>query len=398
MLNLLHPTPAPMPPVPQPPAYESTPSYAVLPRVDEQTLARSAGSRLPAFFSRTVLKRTKDVSLSLNEQPAGLEAPVFDRGGNASGVVTIASTEGVRSVDIRFEGHLRAECFGEGTLSKLLLSQTLSLWREIPDGPECPTELPFRLRLPRTFRDPETGKVQFLPPSYHAELEGAYGFQARVTYRIYVRAAVVGAARRDKTLATPFTMAVRTRAPTRAHEAPESVMNVLKTAPDGWGQCDLRAHTDGPEEVLVQLFLPSPRIYAIQDSIPILVQVVGSPASLSDFAADARHPASIRVQLVRRVSVTINNQIFTKSEVSGRGTLRRILQGADHVAWEGEVVTSANVGVSSFYVDGLSVTDWILISLVPHKKAPLAFIEQQRLVQVSLATDRWEDMGEARHL
>ena len=116
--------------------------------------------------------------------------------------------------------------------------------------------------------------------------------------------------------------------------------------------------------LMIQLFIPSARVYSTTDIIPFHLQLSGSLGSLQSFLMPSRRHgehAAIRVILLREVVVEIRGKDISRNNVIAEGKLCEIppspceSQDSVHLDWEGEVRCSSDTSVGSFNAGSVAV-------------------------------------------
>ncbi|KZV93382.1 hypothetical protein EXIGLDRAFT_768152 [Exidia glandulosa HHB12029] len=402
----------------QPPAYElaQTPSYAVLPRSGEQRLALSGRMPTRAIRSGTFEKRSKRLVLALYEQRAEGEVPVIDRGGWVSGCVGLLErAQEVQKVEVKIDGVLYGQTsragstmssnrsLTDGKMKLMYLSESLTLWeKKSQTNTTCPTEIPFRHRLPKTFFDNQ-GNEWLIPPTFETNFKGMYGFMAYSRCTISVILTVPRGLdkfwSKDTSLSTPFVLQARTRPPFASIEMSSRLLETLKSAPEAWSQHNFTVQTT--DTLVGQLYISKPTAYCMNDPIPFHLQLTGESAALAFFqlSQPAMERGSVQVSILRHISVAALDGDVVHRVPGGRSNQRLVSQSPGLLSWEGELIADADtVNVGSFRVGPISMTDYVSITIDPppsKKTQKIAFIQTSRRFQIVLTTDRWQDMGEA---
>lgn len=392
-----------------PPLYEPNahplraPSYAVLPRSGEQRLALSGRVPARALRSGTFEKRTRRLVLALYDQREGAELPVLDRGGHASGCVGLLErAQEVQKVELKIEGEMHALPERRQDKYKVqFLAETVVLWeRGASDSAVCPSEIPFRVRIPKTFADP-AGERWPLPPTFEFKMKTMYGFIAAAQCTLSVCLTLAKGAdnfwSRDRTLSTAFVLQARSRPPYETIDMSARLMDTLKTCPEAWALHNLTIQTTS--SIAGQLYLPRPTAYCMNDPIPFHLQLSGSASALEHFHSSrpAAERGTVTVSLLRHVSLTTASWgDIVHSFTSGSGTLTLVHESAELLAWEGAL--TADVALGSFRVGPVAFADFVAVAVEPprtKKTQKAAFVQALRRVAIALTTDRWQDTGEA---
>jgi hypothetical protein len=128
---------------------------------------------------------------------------------------------------------------------------------------------------------------------------------------------------------------------------------------------------------MTKLFIPSGRTYSLLTPIPFRLHVASNAFSLATYLLSAptslKQPkkkgnkGSTRISVIRQVSVDVQNahagdamtDIF-KSLSGGEGIFRRLGDGPEWAAWEGEITLDTSVmTVGSFKAGGL----WLRVGI-----------------------------------
>ncbi|KAK7468922.1 hypothetical protein VKT23_003418 [Stygiomarasmius scandens] len=399
-----------------PPTFHNTPLYSEEPHEYEQRLALS--DRYRTRPTGTWVKEAKNggVRLKLSSQHGDAVLPVYGLGSSVEGVVEIAKSEGIASVEVKVEGRLRLKEIAEGgTVSAKLCLDTALLWIKDPSGSPCPPSISFSLNLPNTFEF--DGKTYPLPPTYEVKLSGLPGFHASIDYSVcaiinkpsstvpnLLPTNLFGKHIGNITISTPFVYHPRSRPAVRLAPPLRLLNGNFESSPE-WRiyESTIASKTPSMASITTRLYLPSSRIFCILQPIHFYLTLQSSAASLAaflPFAPSALSKRPTRVQLMRQVSVDVRNELVlgTKADMwrvdcIGEGTFRHLNDGPTWVTFSGEITVDNSVKVVGFKAGGLSVKDCILFSMTPvdPKKSP--FKELRQVVPVRLTTDAWVPDG-----
>jgi len=113
--------------------------------------------------------------------------------------------------------------------------------------------------------------------------------------------------------------------------------------------------------------------------------------------------ATTRVQLMRQATVDVrsitkrtlrhtlpgNKTDIWKTTVIGEGVFRHDGDGADWMAWSGEIIVDPQVRIGGFKASGLTVKDHIVLSMSPTDPIKGPFSELRQVIPIRLTTDAW---------
>lgn len=338
-------------------------------------------------------------------------SPVFGIGEVVRGKVLLARSEFIARVIVKLDGHLRIqENGGAGRNNEKIIDKEATIWTS--DGPDsaCPSSLDFALPLPITYD--KGGKEHALPPTTEVHLSGVPGFKAEVSYSISVhvhksKGFLFGG---QVSVSAPFTYFPRTRPhhPTPPPTSATTFSNHLVHASPGWeiveSVMDSRSHYTNP--IAIKLFIPAGRTYSLTTPIPFRLHITSNAFSLASFLPSAPTSSSegnkrgtkafTRVFVIRQVSVDVQNahagnvktDIF-KSLLGGEGVFRRLGDGPDWAAWEGEITLDPSVvKVASFKAGGLWLKDMIVLSIVPPNPTSSPLQDLRKAIPIRIVTEQ----------
>ncbi|VDB95739.1 unnamed protein product [Peniophora sp. CBMAI 1063] len=414
-----------------PPLYSvsaAAPQYSTEPGPSEQRLAIT--SRKPGRPSLGTLRRSHSgIVIALLNQDETADAPTYGRGGYIAGDVELASNQNILSVTATIEGRLELTVAELTESEAPFLSVSQTLWKA--DGTStCPSVLPFELLLPETFQDRVDERTRPLPPSYDPHSDGINmkSLSARVEYRIVIRVTKAKLGKMlwkpSKSLTVRMNYAPRSRPhqPILASPFP-FLAGTLKSLPEEWMQiCAIMSATErAPHltDIDCHLFIPAVQIYGKTDSIPFSLQLRAPAASLqallrpaapsmSALALRRMHTASsadraeptLRVFIRRQVVVNARGQRVARSYIIGEGVLREVPPGAapvnvaaeegcEAVDYEGEVRCAPEVTVGGFSTARLTVSDFLMFSIVPAGASVDSFAELSKAHPIRIVTESY---------
>ncbi|KIJ53519.1 hypothetical protein M422DRAFT_25386 [Sphaerobolus stellatus SS14] len=404
------------------PAYttQDIPSYTAHPQGGEQTLGQSRLRRNPdtANLRDFTVKLGTAATLSLSEQPAGVELPIYGRRTDVKGHLTLHSTEDITKVALRLHGYVKCKTIAEyGEANIIVLDAPTILW-EGTNGSSCPNILPFEIPLASTYAG-SNGQSEAMPPSFeyifYDVQGGTPGLKFKVKYEIQLEIEHGHNSIKDKLtsthLGTPFIYHPRTRPATRPSRVPSSLFESVM---------DRRVGKSKDEDPIVwKLRLPPPGTYSLTQTIPFRVSVTSrSSSQITPFApSNKRERAIIRVYVLRQVSIKVNNVDLWRSYIIGEGQLKYVptidgiwlknvtrpkkgsndslassseLEGWAAHEWEGEVKTDKEISVGGFKIGDMSVKDFIVLSVIPPNPHSGHLLEVKRVIPIQLTTDEYD--------
>ncbi|KAF8514781.1 hypothetical protein JB92DRAFT_3115384 [Gautieria morchelliformis] len=415
-----------------PPSYSlaDIPSYTAHPRGDEQTLGLAARERRASRVGNWT-KKVGHATLTLTGQTPNSELPVYGRNTVVQGFLTLDSPEDVANVQLKLHGHVKCKTIAEiGRSDVTVLSTTVLLWANGGTRSLCPAQLPFEVHLPTTYTwKDHTGP---LPPTFEYtfyDLQGGTpGLMAKIKYEVSVEVEHTHPTLKDRlaaTLSTPFIYLPRSRPGRPLSSSPTSVFDAVMEHRAGGKSREI-------DPIVWKLRLPPPGTYAITQPVPFRVSVTSrSSALLAPFAPTTKKDkASIRVYMLRQVSIKVNTIDLWRSYVIAEGSLKYDPQNLDGGMWlknrppspNGEKASSLGSGGSAtsfseregwashdwsgelkidreqitgggFAVGDMKVKDFIVLSVVPPNPDSGDLLEVKRVVPIQLTTDSWEGAG-----
>jgi len=293
-----------------------------------------------------------------------------------------------------------------------LCLSVVTLWNRETDQTTCPASLPFSLTLPTTFSD---GKETYpLPPTHQARLPGVPGFDATIEYIV---CAVVHKGKASSllrmgssTVCTPFIYYPRSRPaiplPRAARQLAGGYPSFLDTPDWRCYKSVMAPKVPGLNDIMTKFYVPAARVFSLSEPIPFYVMFASSAISLATFLPlgptttrlSGRQPT--RVQLLRQTNVDVRNEtVFgTKTDIwqtveIGEGAFRHMGDGPDWICFSGELRVNGQIKIGGFKAGGLSLKDYLVLSMTPPDPAKTPFNELRQVVPVRLTTDSWSSDG-----
>ncbi|KAF9013315.1 hypothetical protein BDQ17DRAFT_1231603 [Cyathus striatus] len=405
------------------------PSYSYEPSCGERRLDHTPqprATRPPPTGS--YIKKSGKTTIILSEQEEDIELPTYGRHAVVNGTLCLDASESISEVALKLEGKLDLTTSEGGSKSVKLIDDYYCLWSKREVQSICPSQIPFSVIIPETFTEGASSKP--LPPSYHAAFAGVPTMFVKSTYRLHV---MVTRTLHRKSSDTPDSIFVNFKyhPRTRSHRPliphSERFFSSVKSSPEEWYQSvtTMKCRPNSQlQPLFCNLFVPSSRIYGLDDIIPFHVQLTGKIASLREFfptpsldrivSTDSRltdrsltpqkNPPGeqkIRVYFLRQVSVEIDITKSWKNKVIGEGYLYPLppsmpscysmpnVTCEDHLDWEGEIKCDPDVEVGGFHTNNLHVKDFIMLTLTPPHASPL--LETQINIPIRFVTESWTD-------
>ncbi|KAL0069119.1 hypothetical protein AAF712_003805 [Marasmius tenuissimus] len=184
----------------------------------------------------------------------------------------------------------------------------------------------------------------------------------------------------------------------------------IKVSPEEWHQTLTTMSSRSPETVPplnAHVFVPSTKVFAYSEAIPLHVQLSGPLISLGDISGttpDAKgRPPTVQVHLLRQVSLDVNGEKAWRNSILAYGQLRPIpppmssitnsaCSREDSLDWEGELEVPKNLPCPSFNVGGLIVKDFIVLTVIPAEPRKSSLKYHQSSVSVRIVTDTWSEI------
>ncbi|KAF9806952.1 hypothetical protein IEO21_08442 [Rhodonia placenta] len=395
----------------RPPSVNPTPTYSAEPQAYEQRLALNRLRQRPStdFVKQS---RSGGVSLRLVEQDDNITLPVYGCGDSVEGSIVVAKPDGVTSVEVKIEGTLRLKEVAEGgnTAHRLVLS-VQTLWTRDHRAGQCPPSLPFSITLPTTFSDGR--EVYPLPPTHEAHMSGVPGFHADIEYSV---SALISRTKSSSLLrpgnnivSTPFVYYPRSRPavplpPRMQHDS--SSPTPMETSDWRCFESLMSARTPNSRGVLAKFYIPSSRVFCMAEPIPFYLTYTSSAKALAAFLPFAPLPPSrmsrqhTRVQLIRQTSVDVRNAVLIGAKTDmwrtveiGQAVFQHEGDGPSWMSFSGEIRVSPQTRIGGFKAGGLTIKDFIVLSMTPPEPLKAPFGELRQVVPIRLTTDPWSMDG-----
>ncbi|KAF9526600.1 hypothetical protein CPB83DRAFT_769882 [Crepidotus variabilis] len=412
------------------------PRYSTQPTLNEETVAytpRHSESRGP---DSSFIKQWSQATLILKHQEEDQRLPTYGRNSIIEGELGLKNPDRVTSVSIKLFGQMASTAVDSECLSFGLCSNQKIVWKR-EDGDSqiqrCPSILPISLRFPSSYA--WGGKEYRMPPSFEATFLGVPALIVRVQYTLYVTITRTRSWKpswiASKTYVTLVNYRPRTR-PARPIVMLETVVSSIKPHPEEWTQIitkmDVRSEFANAKSIECHIFIPSVQTFAINDSVPFHIQLIGTLTSLRELlpptspqlllpgeqriqrraSVDHRKTPSIRVFIERQVVVEANNRRKFKSFTVGQGDMwpvpplpSAITQGSSRndenpdteysVDWQGKLKCWDEVRAGGFAVSHLCVKDFLHLSLTPPNPRSSFLAPLQLSHPIRFVTDPWID-------
>ncbi|KAI9465384.1 hypothetical protein BJY52DRAFT_1243651 [Lactarius psammicola] len=414
----------------EPPTYSpsaAVPPYSAAPGPAERTLAVSARSRRrtpTGVFTRS----NKLITIALRDQEENAAQPSYGRNSTICGDIGLNCTQGVQSVSIKVEGRLHLADPHGSSVDTTFVNMFYPVGG-IDGSGVCPSIFPFEFVLPEAFTD--NGQRRALPPTYNLRSDLS-GVRAQCNYVMKVivkrKGGKLALWKPQKKLTIPFTYRSRFRPPQPILPSPFPFLSTIKSLPEEWFQVTstmaVKPHSD-IEPIDCHLFIPVVQTYALTDTIPFYLQLIAPPKSLQAFlyptipnhaklkrsksnaAEAATSPPTVRVYLMRQVTVVLKGQHSIRKCTIGEGTLRSLPPGApmappllrsqpldaglSTLDYEGEVRANSDVTVGQFVLSRVQVRDFMTVYLAPPNQYTSPLNPLQHSHPIRLVTDSFAD-------
>lgn len=415
----------------EPPTYSPSPAvppYSVSPGPSERTLAVSARSRRRTPTG--VLTRSNHfITIALRGQEENAAQPSYGRNSTVCGDIGLSCTQGVQSVSIKVEGRLHLADPHGASVDSSFVSMFYPVGRIDGNG-VCPSMFPFEFVLPEVFIDNVQRRA--LPPTYnlHSDFSGTSA-QCNYLLRVIVKrkGGKLALWKPPKKLTIPFTYRPQFRPPQPILPSPFPFLSTIKSLPEEWFQVTstmaVKSRSD-IEPIDCHLFIPVVQTFALTDTIPFYLQLIAPPKSLQAFlyptvpshsklkrsksiAVDAAAPPTVRVYLMRQVTVVLKGLHSIRKSTIGEGTLRSLPPGApmapllrsqpldvglSTLDYEGEVRANSDVTVGHFALSRVQVRDFMAVFLAPPNQYTSPLNPLQHLHPIRLVTDSFADSAD----
>ncbi|KAK7057874.1 hypothetical protein R3P38DRAFT_2843477 [Favolaschia claudopus] len=388
----------------EPPTYEEAllPSSSSAERSLDEQILHIPAAHLPLPQGEFIVSSNNGhARLRLSGQEEDIELPVYGIGGEVSGIVELAKTDSILSVDVTVEGRIKVHELGEGgQIDTPILLGSVQLWTKADNASPCPSTFSFSVTLPRSFES--EGKTYPLPPSHSAQLKGVPGFDAGINYWISVsiKSKKFGLAIGGNTLSTPFIYYPRT-SPVHSLPAPLEWAKKGFTEQVGWKAYTYAIKTypkSGLANIIVKLYVPASRAFWVSDSIPFHISFESeSDKTITEFQpfgpAGALH--ATRLQLIRQSTSDVRGALVHNTKTNiwrtdsiGEGIFGPGTDGATWLSFSGHIPIEP-VKVTGFSLRHFSVTDGFVLTVTPPDVTKSPFIGIRETIAVRLATDPW---------
>ncbi|KAJ7780524.1 hypothetical protein DFH07DRAFT_433049 [Mycena maculata] len=402
-------------------AYSPVPSYAALPRPNEEDTVEYTPrqGRTTAQFA-TITKEWRDVTIIFRNQETSSGPPTFGRNSSCCGEIGLENSKDILTITLKLEGRISLSASDCGSTVQKIVDQRRTIWDQAESG-RCPSVVGFAVAFPVTYTD--QGRVCRLPPTYETICLGSPLLVVKCGYSLTIK--ITKARTRkigfwktsSKTYTTNVVFRPRTR-PARPILENPSFFSTVKAAPSEWLQMSITIPTRKNatlDPISCHFMIPSVQTFCFSEDIPFHIQLCGSLVSLREFygsvSAEPRQQeerprkrqfaAIIRVFLARQVFVEINGRETWRNITVGEGKLRPIppvaSDGPDvnpseaSVDWEGEVRCKSDVNCASFNISHLVVKDFIILAITPANIRTSQMLPMQHAHPIRLVTDGWTD-------
>ncbi|KAI0314403.1 hypothetical protein OF83DRAFT_1063871 [Amylostereum chailletii] len=405
------------------------PSYTAEPSADEQRIARTSPIQrsLPTGTYEQGNSLFKVVFSNVDvSQELGL--PVFGRGDAIRGYVGLKSRADISCLTVRVEGKLRLSLLDTRTSEVTLLDVSHTLWRTDGSSEACAAGVPFDFPLPTQCGQ---GEQRYpLPPSYNYTDVDTRRLSARCKYTVTIE--VEREAQYTSYLClhfidSPGRLCVkiiyfpRSCPPRAMLSVPYPTVSPIKSLPEDWRQIISTLPPQPPSTlapIQCQLFIPAVETFAMTTPIAFYFQLRAPSDSLQAFfrvslptlsnnVVEAAIPPSMRVYLKRQVVADSRGYKLAHSYSIGGGVLRDLPprapgsasvllpsgEGEDVLDYEGEIKFSPEVTVGGFSSEQISITDFLVISLVPQRPVTAEIQPFYLSHPVKIVTDPYADVS-----
>ncbi|EAU91767.2 hypothetical protein CC1G_04535 [Coprinopsis cinerea okayama7 len=412
------------------------PAYTSSPLADERTVAHNPRPGSSRNQTGQYVKTWKQATLILKDQDENARFPVYSRGGLVDGEIGLTCPEGIIEVSAKLFGQMSVMAADCGSTGAVVVCDSRVLWTQEDPKDRCPSILPFAIRFPYTFTDPN-GKTCKLPPSFETHYMGIPALFAKVVYTLTIsitktRRYALASWTSSRMFTAVLDYRPRTR-PQRPIVMVDSIFDSIKPIPEEWQQhiLTMEPRSDsGPGAnaggIECHFLIPSVQIYSITDSIPFHLQLCGSRESLNELlppnsslldprlAGDSKRkesldlsptgPHPIRVYLARQIHVEVNGRKRYRTYTVGTSQMWPVppvitRDGVEHsnvgnevsLDWQGELKCRTEAMTASFYAGLLMVKDFIVVGLAPYNIRSSFLLPVQLAYPVRLVTDSWVD-------
>ncbi|KAK7042370.1 hypothetical protein R3P38DRAFT_2890108 [Favolaschia claudopus] len=368
----------------------SSPAYSPMPAPDEHTLEHSR-RQTRCRGSGMCIKCVGNTTLVVLDQEDNTEHPRVNGGTLIRGAVLLENTENIKSVTLQIDGLLETLPLPASYMATPLVSITSELYRNDDLSLSCPSNLSFSHPFPSKFK--YRGELHYLPPSLHMTFNNFHF--VKCAYQITVT--VVSARHRrasflTKTNQVHLELIHRPRSrPSQPLLPNPSLVDTVKICPEEWDQCP-RAVSIASLPVLCDLFLPSIRVFCVEDQIPFHLQL-GTMDQVHTQSFTTSAPPIVKVHLIRKVSMDAGNRPAHRTIMLGEASLQRLASNNDSPAtlnWQGEVqCQNPESAVATFSCgEALSVSDMLVVEISPPHECPVH--RTSFAFPIKLTTHRWD--------
>jgi len=165
----------------------------------------------------------------------------------------------------------------------------------------------------------------------------------------------------------------------------------------------MQSRQRGGQDIISKLFLPTSRIFCLNQPIPFHVTFTSSAFSLAAFMPYGPIESLLsptrqytRIELLRQATCDVRNTVVdgTKTDMwrvdrIGEGIFKHAGDGPDWISFSGEIRVSSEIKVGGFKAGGLHVKDCVVLSMIPPDPKKSPFKELRQMVPVRLTTDGW---------
>ncbi|KAJ7069546.1 hypothetical protein C8F01DRAFT_1078096 [Mycena amicta] len=413
-----------------------SPCYSLDPAHDETILDVSPYHRSPRPLPTGIFtKPCGSATVVLLNQQVGVRVPSYGRRGSVRGTLMLdpESTSAVSQVTVKLQGRLEITTSDAGASTSKMITVVSTIWP--PAGSSsprvCPESINFECQFPESFRQGDYEHP--LPPSYIARFPGFPSLYAKATYNLaisIVKDRRLGFIPKTKTLYIPLDYVPESSPPRGITYTPcADFLSVIKYMPEEWYQSSFTMKTRCNSNFLpleCQVFIPSVRIFGIEDTIPVHIQLSGSLVSLRNLISPCsdRPPSPttpntdsssspVRVYLTRMVSADhLGKLTWRVQRIGANGRVQPLPPTVDFdctcslesaacddcatsvvvLDWAGEVrCDPKQVEVGGFHIGSLSVKDFLTVQLTPPNPRSSPLIAVQHAIPIRFVTESYRE-------
>lgn len=323
--------------------------------------------------TETVVRRNDIITIALKDVPVEATSgrPIFDRGGNLHGEISLSSIQDISSLVVRLEGRV-----------KIRIAELTSTHYTFLDVPVTlrPAEniLPFSITVPETFADRDSGEAHPLPPcvDLRDKTEDQDELRVRLSYRLV---ATVNRTALHLSKTVEIELAYWAPSPQNWQMPARAGLNLTdsKEVPLGWNRADVDIPAAPPstiDPVQCNLFYPSAQTFGLQNVVPFSITMRAPSQSMRELFVPtvpkqlrkkekSEHfpPPTLRVFIKRQIVCSIQAITIAHSFTIGESSMRMGAPsytnfGDALVAYEGEVRFNDNVKYGSFSAGKISIS------------------------------------------